>query len=197
MAFTDEQFDARLSPMFRSMRPAGQPRSVLNGLLTDGNSVVNSQNSADMVEGPRAADYQMPNPSAATPSRAQMMMRPARTEYAKSTPATQPPQQVWQSPSVGNLQYPESIASMPRQGIASTLIDGAPSVAAGLGGEPMPAVPSAPLTQVIYQGGRESIVPPEAEVLFPQGGALPVRPPDYLAPVAYQPLQPSRRYEVI
>ena len=197
MAFTDAQFDARLSPMFRSMRPADQPRSALNGLLTDGGSVVNSNNSADMVPGPRAADYPMPNPAAAAPSRAQMLMQPARTEYARSTPSTQTKQQVWQSPSLGTLQYPESIGSMPRQGIASSLLDGAPSIAAGFGNERIMQPPAAQPPQIIYQGGADSIVPPEAEVLIPQGGALAVRPPDYLAPIAYQPLQPSRRYEVI
>lgn len=194
MAFTDEQFDARLSPMFRSMRPAGQPRSPLNGLLSAPSQAARQSDDAGMVSGPQTPDYQMPNPEAAMPSRAQMLSQPARTQYAKTTPPATAPQQVWQSPS---LQYPTSMMQQPvGQSVTAGLLDSpAATVASGINATPMSMPPSqAPAfdeSQVIAPP------PPEAEVLIPQGGSLAVRPPEYLAPIQYIPLQPSRRYEVI
>lgn len=183
MAFTDEQFDARLSPMFRSMRPAERPRSALNGLL----SAPPSTPAPELTQGSAAPNYEMPDPASVVPSKAQLISRPARTQYVQTPPPAQQPQRVWQSPS---------------SGIARTLLDdGSASVASGLPDawdarrQPMPQpAASQPPTTVADAG---SPLPPEAEVLIPQGGALPAPSVDYLNPIQYAPLQPSRRYEVI
>lgn len=185
MAFTDEQFDARLiSPMFRSMRPASRPRSALNGLL----SAPVSPAAPELTQGTAAPNYEMPNPASTSPSRAQLLSRPARTEYAKTPPPAQQPQQVWRSPSTG---------------IARTLLDDAnASVVSGIpdawdARQRPPAPPTQPAQAIQPYPNVDSPLPPEAEVLIPQGGALPAPAPDYLNPIQYAPLQPSRRYEVI
>lgn len=187
MAFTDEQFDKRLSPMFRSMRPENQQRGPLNGLLPD------KDQSAGMSAAP-ALPARSSEPSVfyhrsipPTPSRAQMLSQPARVQYAESTPPAQSPQQVWQSPSVGNMLPPRSVTA--------GLIDApADSVAAGMNTTPM----TMPAPQAPAVSDEDAMPPPpEAPFYIASGGGYNYAPAEYLAPAQYIPLQPSRRYEVI
>lgn len=194
MAFTDEQFDARLSPMFRSMRPATTPKSPLNGLLSAKQEPVGDVPQGSV--GGSVPQYQMPD-AVTSPSRAQVMSQPARTQYAASTPPSQSPQQVWRSPSASNMRYPDSIqkqfsVEMPLvpQSVTAGLLDSpAATVASGIN--------SAPMQMPEAAGELVAPPPPYTEVLVPQNTTLAVRPPEYLAPAQYVPLQPSRRYEVI
>lgn len=186
MAFTDEQLGSRadrLSPMFRSMKP-DRPKSPLNGLLTDSGS--GEMAAPPLPPAPAPTGYENQGVQT-TPSRAQMLARPARTEYARTPPPAQSQQQVWQSPSVGNLLPPRSVTA--------GLIDApADSVAAGMNTQPM----TMPVTQAPAVSDEDAMPPPpEADFYMPGGSGYTVQMPEYLAPMQYIPLQPSRRYEVI
>lgn len=193
MAFTDEQFDRLLSPMYRSMRQSGQQRSLLNGLLSAQEPPAGSVSGA--LEGGGAAAYQGQSPlPQSTPSRSQLLMQPAQTLYAKSTPPAQSQANIWTAPSGSNLRYPDSVP--PTGSVTAGLLDGpSNSVAAGLDATPM-TMPT-PQTPQLDLNSLTAPPPPEADILFPQGNALAVRPPEYLQAVQYAPLAPSRRYEVL
>lgn len=184
MAFTDEQFDQRLSPMFRSMKP-DRPKSPLNGLLADSQP----QMQAPSIPSSAPAAYENQGIQT-TPSRAQMLSRPARTEYARTPPPATSPQQVWRSPSMGQMP---PITVPPS--VTAGLLDNPNAVSAGINATPMTMPP--PPAPTGLTDGQDSPPPPEMDVLVPSQQAYSVRTPDYLAPFQYVPLQPTRRYEVI
>lgn len=188
MRFTDEQLGSRadrLSPMFRSMKP-DRAKSPLNGLLADSGSDEMTAPSLPPAPAPVGYENEGIQPM---PSRQQVLARPARTEYARTPPPAQSPQQVWQSPSVGNMLPPRSITA----GLMDAPAD---SVAARINATPMtmPAA-AAPVPAVSDEDAMPP--PPETAFFMPSGSGYSVRTPEYLAPVQYVPLQPSRRYEVI
>jgi len=199
MAFTDEQFDQRLSPMFRSMKP-DRPRSPLNGLLSN---TAPSQPPPQMSSATAAAYENRPVQS--TPSRNQLLTPPgeqmsgmadamvsrrARTQYARTPPPATSPQQVWRTPTAEGMTFPP--ITVPPS-VTAGLLDDPNAVAAGLDATPMTMPPAPPLVP----DSVDSPPPPEMEVVMAQQPQYSDRPPEYLAPLPYVPLQPSRRYEVI
>lgn len=202
-----------VSPMFRSMY-SQKPPSALTGLLLSGagseapqppsmpsmaTDVDYSQNTPSPTLSLGRPTETPPVQSSGSPSRAQFISRPAQPQYAKTPAPAAQPSSVWRSPSANNMNYRNATSPF-----AATLLDGPQnSVVGGFGdslrdqpaGMPPPPVPAAgpvamedrppPLPQVemLARGGNDAL-PPQ-------------RVPDFLDLLAYQPLQPTRRYEVL
>jgi len=212
MAFT-KSLDNRLSPNFRSMRPDASPSPFFSGLMSP--STPQTQSSAPDFS-TSTAQYQpiqstpsrqqlLSQPVQSTPSRQQLLTQPARNTYAKSTPpAVLSPQQLWRTPEYEPIEYPNPLPEPNRINMgfemqmpitAGLLDDPNMGVASQMDAEPMdiapPAVAEFDPSQIAAPGF------PQPEVLVPQNAMLGVDSPEYITPAVYQPLMPSRRYEVL
>lgn len=185
------------SPMFRSMYPNKQD-SALTGLLLGGdNDAPQASPPAPMPAAPPPAMANWMDGAAGSPSRAQLLNRPAQSQYAKTPAPAAQPQSVWRSPSSGTMNYRQPTNPT----VTAGLLDGpSGSVAANYGQEIMPDPGVQPLPGVAPVAMEDRPPPmPQVEMLARGGNdALPPqRVPDFLDLLAYQPLQPTRRYEVL
>jgi hypothetical protein len=120
-----------------------------------------------------------------------IVSRPARTSYARTPPPATSQQQVWRSPSASTLSFPP--IEVPPS-VTAGLIDNPDSVAAGMNASPM-VMPPAP--EMPAPTDDDVAPPPDYDVMVSNPAQYAARVPEYLAPLPYIPLQPSRRYEVI
>lgn len=184
------------SPYFRSMYSQRDRSPLMNGLLS-ANEPSMSAMTPSLPPAPQSNAQDYAPQAVSQPTQRQYEPQPARTEYAKSTPPQTAPQQVWRSPSASGLRYPGSAYEAANVGIAANLLDSpANTVAAPLNMQ-APAMPQGSPLAATESDTDAAPPPPEFELLDGQSTEYPFRSAQYLDPIAYQPLQPTRRYEVI
>jgi len=138
--------------------------------------------------GPQAPPQQMSQasmPSAVTsPSRGSFLYRPASQQYARTPAPATSPGNVWQSPSA--------------RPITDSLLD-SPGDTAGEENSQPPPEPEMPAGDLAADLDELEVEPADQgePLQLTSDQLMQLQIPDYFAPLMYQPLQPSRRYEVV